>query len=68
MPLLKVEMELNNPDYANRTNQVITLAPDNPAVYQDVYKIYSENEKEKNLSIFWIARKCIIAPTVGTGA
>jgi tetratricopeptide (TPR) repeat protein len=57
MPLLKVEMELNNPDYANRTNQVITLAPDNPAVYQDVYKIYSENEKEKEFIDFLDSQK-----------
>ena len=57
MPLLRVEMELNNSDYVNRTNQVITLAPDNPVVYQDVYKIYSENEKENEFIAFLESQK-----------
>ena len=57
MPLLRVEMELNNSDYANRTNQIITLAPDNPVVYQDVYKIYSENEKENEFIAFLESQK-----------
>lgn len=57
VPVLKLEMELNNPDYANRTNQIITLAPDNPVVYQDVYKVYSENEKEKEFVAFLESQK-----------
>ncbi|MBP1663815.1 MAG: hypothetical protein H6Q19_955 [Bacteroidetes bacterium] len=57
IPILKLEMELNNSDYANRTNQIITLAPDNPVVYQDVYKVYSENEKEKEFVDFLESQK-----------
>jgi len=64
MPLLKLEVETNNDDYKNRTNQIFTLAPDNPVVYQEIYKIYSENEKENEFVDYMETQKAFYRSNV----
>lgn len=50
--LLALEMKLNDFQYNMRSNQVFSLDPDNPVIFQDLLKLYSENEKEKEFIEF----------------
>lgn len=52
VPLLEMEMAMNNPDYQKRTNELFMLDPDNPIIFQDIMKAYSENEKDKEFVTF----------------
>ena len=52
MPLLGLELELDNPNYQNLTADIFSLAPDNPVVYQDLLNAYKENEKESEFMSF----------------
>ena len=52
VPLLEMEMAMNNPDYQKRTNELFMLDPDNPIIFQDIMKTYSENEKDKEFVTF----------------
>ena len=52
VPLLEMEMAMNNPDYQKRTNELFMLDPDNPIIFQDIMKVYSENEKDKEFVTF----------------
>ena len=52
VPLLEMEIAMNNPDYQKRTNELFMLDPDNPIIFQDIMKAYSENEKDKEFVTF----------------
>lgn len=47
LPMLTLEMKLDDKEYKKHTNQLFFLAPDNPVIYQDLLKAYSENDNEK---------------------
>lgn len=51
-PLLELEMKTDDPQYKKHTNQLFFLDPDNPVIFQDLLKAYSENEKEKEFIDF----------------
>ena len=57
MPLLGLELELDNPNYQNLTADIFSLAPDNPVVYQDLLNAYKENEKESEFMSFLESQK-----------
>ena len=57
MPLLGLELELDNPNYQNLTADIFSLAPDNPVVYQDLLNVYKENEKESEFMSFLESQK-----------
>lgn len=44
--LLALEIKLNDVQYKKHANQLFYLDPDNPVIFQDLLKMYSENEKE----------------------
>ena len=44
--LLALEIKLNDGQYKKHANQLFYLDPDNPVIFQDLLKMYSENEKE----------------------
>lgn len=52
IPLLELELELDKPDYIKRTENIFRLAPDNPIIYQDIMKAYSQNEKDNEFAVF----------------
>ena len=57
MPLLGLELELDNANYKNLTADIFSLAPDNPVVYQDLLNAYKENEKESEFMSFLESQK-----------
>lgn len=52
VPLLEIEIVMNKPDIEKRTDDLFMLDPDNPIIYQDIMKAYSENEKDKEFIAF----------------
>ncbi len=50
--MLALEIKLNDFQCRNHTVQLFTLDPDNPVIFQDLLKMYSENEKEKEFIEF----------------
>lgn len=52
VPLLELEIAENKSEYVKRTNELFMLDPDNPIIYQDIMKAYSENEKDKEFIAF----------------
>lgn len=52
LPLMELEMAMNKVDYVKHTNELYLLDPSNPIIYQDLMKIYSENEKDKDFVKF----------------
>lgn len=57
VPLLELEVLLNKPEFPKRTNELFMLGPDNPIIYQDIMKIYSESEKYKEFISFLESKK-----------
>ena len=51
-PILEIEIILNNEKYKNRTKEFFFLGPGNPAIYQDLMKIYWDNKKQDELITF----------------
>lgn len=52
VPLLSLEMAMNKSEYGGRTEELYTIDPENPVVYQEIYKIYKDNKKEKEFIQF----------------
>ena len=50
--LLALELKTNDVQYKKHTNQLFFLDPDNPVIFQDLLKMYSEQEKEKEFIDF----------------
>ena len=50
--MLALEIKLNDFQCRNHTVQLFSLDPDNPVIFQDLLKMYSENEKEKEFIEF----------------
>ncbi|MBN1970247.1 MAG: hypothetical protein JW870_12835 [Candidatus Delongbacteria bacterium] len=51
-PILEIETSINSDNYKNRTKEFFLLAPGNPTIYQDLIKIYWDNEKQGELITF----------------
>lgn len=52
LPLMALEMSQDDIVYKKHTEQLFFLDPSNPAIFQDIFKAYSENEKEKDFIQF----------------
>lgn len=50
--LLALELKLNDAQYKKHTNQLFFFDPNNAVIFQDLLKMYSENEKEKEFIEF----------------
>ncbi len=50
--MLELEIRTNDYRYKNHSEQLFCLDPDNPVIFQDLLKMYSENEKEKEFIEF----------------
>jgi tetratricopeptide (TPR) repeat protein len=51
-PLLETEMIVGTDTYKKRTHQFFLLDPDNPTIYQDLMRIYWNNDKQMELIDF----------------
>ncbi|HHT23834.1 MAG TPA: tetratricopeptide repeat protein [Bacteroidales bacterium] len=52
LPLMTLEMKLDDPLYKRHTDHLFFLDPSNPVIFQDIFKAYSENENEKEFIEF----------------
>ncbi len=52
LELLKSEIDLNEPNYKNRTLEIFSLAPENPIVYKDILDIYKKEKKTEEFTKF----------------
>jgi tetratricopeptide (TPR) repeat protein len=57
LPLVELEVAMDVGDAIWDTNELFNLAPRNPIIYQDLLKIFSENEKEKDYAKFLESKK-----------
>ena len=57
VPLLSVEVALDKPSHRERANQIFKLGPENPIIYQDIMRAYSESENEKEFISFLESKK-----------
>ena len=57
LPLLELEMTMNRNEYQKHVNELFLLDPSNPVIYQDLMKVYTENEKEKEYISFLDGKK-----------